>query len=71
MEFLHHCLNAVGPYVQMVEYADDFGSQAGPLISPKMFADIFLPAYQAQNALIKQLRRRLACSCTPTAQSEH
>ena len=51
MEFLRRCLNAVGPYVQMVEYADDFGSQAGPLISPKMFAEIFLPAYQAQNAL--------------------
>ena len=41
MEFLWICLGAVGPFVQMVEYADDFGSQTGPLISPRMFAEIF------------------------------
>jgi len=55
IEFLRLCLKEVGPFVHMVEYADDFGSQNGPLISPGTYAEVFLPAYQAQNALIKSL----------------
>jgi uroporphyrinogen decarboxylase len=55
IEFFRICLSAIGPFVQMVEYADDFGSQQGPLISPRAFAEVFLPAYQTQNALIRQL----------------
>jgi uroporphyrinogen decarboxylase len=55
LEYLQICLNEIGRLVHMVEYADDFGSQTGPLISPRTFVEVFLPAYQAQNELIKQL----------------
>jgi uroporphyrinogen decarboxylase len=36
-------LEAVGPYVQMVEYGDDLGGQQGPLISPAMYREYIQP----------------------------
>jgi len=37
-------LDAVGPYVQMVEVGDDLGSQQGLLMSPDMYREFFKPA---------------------------
>jgi uroporphyrinogen decarboxylase len=37
-------LDAVGPYVQMVEVADDLGTQDSLIISPQMFRDFIKPA---------------------------
>ncbi len=46
-------LQAVGPYVQMVEYGDDLGGQANLLISPQTYRDFIKPAQVELNALIK------------------
>jgi uroporphyrinogen decarboxylase len=46
-------LQAVGPYVQMVEYGDDLGGQTNLLISPQTYRDFFKPAQTKLNALIK------------------
>jgi uroporphyrinogen decarboxylase len=47
-------LDAVGPYVHMVEYGDDLGAQSNPLISPKMFEQFIAPAERQLFALIRQ-----------------
>jgi uroporphyrinogen decarboxylase len=46
-------LEAVGPYVQMVETADDLGTQRSLLISPDTYREFLKPAEMRINALIK------------------
>jgi uroporphyrinogen decarboxylase len=48
-------LGAVGPYVQVVEALDDYGSQSGLMISPALYREMFLPRHRRLNALIRQL----------------
>lgn len=55
LEFLRVYLGEAGRYIDMIEYADDFGAQNGPLISTELFAEFFLPAYAEQNELIRKL----------------
>ncbi len=45
-------LDAVGPYVQVVQTADDYGSQNGPLFSPRLYRKYILPYRQELNRLI-------------------
>ncbi len=45
---------AVGPYIHFTTSGDDFGTQAGPLISPTAFADLVKPYLWAR---IQQIRR--------------
>ncbi len=40
---LEQWLGAVGPYVDVVVFGDDLGSQCGPLISPRMYREFFQP----------------------------
>ena len=40
-------LEAVGPYIDLITFADDLGSQRSPLISPKMYRRMIKP-YQAE-----------------------
>lgn len=47
-------LEAVGPYVQLVEAADDLGGQQQPLISPKMFRQFIKPAQTELYSLIHE-----------------
>jgi uroporphyrinogen decarboxylase len=47
-------LDAVGPYVQMVEYGDDLGAQNNLLISPAMYRTFLKPREAALFALIRQ-----------------
>jgi uroporphyrinogen decarboxylase len=47
-------LDAVGPYVQMVEVADDLGTQNGLLISPKMYREFIKPAERELYGLIHE-----------------
>ena len=47
-------LDAVGPYVQIVEVADGLGGQQQPLISPKMYRQLIKPAQTELYALIHQ-----------------
>jgi uroporphyrinogen decarboxylase len=46
-------LEAVGPYVDMVETADDLGGQLGPLVSPVMYRKIIKPYHAALNEAIR------------------
>lgn len=46
-------LDAVGPYVQIVQTADDYGTQKGPLISPAMYREFIMPYRQELNRFIK------------------
>ena len=47
-------LDAVGPYIQMVETADDLGSQQSLLISPAMYREFIKPAERELYALIHE-----------------
>ena len=46
-------LDAVGPYVDVVETADDLGGQNGLLISPKMYRQLIKPYHAALNLAIR------------------
>ncbi len=46
-------LDAVGPYVDMVETSDDYAGEQNLLISPRSFAQIIAPARRELNAFIK------------------
>jgi uroporphyrinogen decarboxylase len=46
-------LNAVGPYVHMVETADDLGIQTGPMISPRLYRELVKPLHRQLFAAIK------------------
>lgn len=43
---LDRLIDAVGDHVQIIKFADDFGSQQGPFISPALFDEFFLPRYK-------------------------
>ncbi|TFG97409.1 MAG: hypothetical protein E4H13_11040 [Calditrichales bacterium] len=47
-------LDAVGPYVHMVEVSDDLGSQENLIISPAMYREFIKPAEKELYALIHQ-----------------
>ena len=47
-------LDAVGPYVQIVEVADDLGGQQQPLISPRMFRQLINPAEKELYTMIHE-----------------
>lgn len=36
-------LGAVGPYVQMIQFGDDYGMQNGPILSPRLFKRFIKP----------------------------
>jgi uroporphyrinogen decarboxylase len=46
-------LDAVGPYVQIIQRVSDFGTQAGMLISPKMYREFFKPVEDKVYRFIK------------------
>lgn len=45
-------LEDTGKYVQMVETADDYGTQKGPMMSPELFDEMILPRRKKLNAFI-------------------
>ena len=53
-EFYRAYLGVVGPYVQIVELADDLGSQAGPLISPRVYRELLRDKHAYLVRTIKQ-----------------
>jgi uroporphyrinogen decarboxylase len=53
-EFYRAYLAVVGPYVQIVELADDLGSQAGPLISPRVYRELLRDKHAYLVRTIKQ-----------------
>jgi uroporphyrinogen decarboxylase len=53
-------LDAVGPYVQMVETADDLGTQHSLLISPAMYREFIKPAERELYGLLHEKAPRAA-----------
>jgi uroporphyrinogen decarboxylase len=46
ISFYEVLLDAAGDYLHIVEYADDLGSQSGPLISPKLYRRLIQPCHR-------------------------
>lgn len=46
-------LEVVGPYVQIVELADDLGTQKSLLVSPELYREMILPYYKKLISFIK------------------
>lgn len=46
-------LDAVGPYIQVCTTCDDYGSQSGLLISPKLYREMIMPYRLELNQFIK------------------
>ncbi|MCC7354722.1 MAG: methyltransferase [Anaerolineae bacterium] len=55
LQNLEKFLSAVGPYIDIILFGDDLGSQVGPQISPRMFRECFQPRYKILWARAKQL----------------
>ena len=53
-EFFRAYLDVVGPYVQIVELADDVGTQNGPMFSPKIYKEIILEKHQYLAGIVKE-----------------
>jgi hypothetical protein len=47
-------LSVVGPYVQIVEMADDYGTNAGPMFNPNVYTKFFKPRYKKSIEMIKR-----------------
>jgi uroporphyrinogen decarboxylase len=47
-------LNVVGPYVHIVEMADDYGTNAGPMFNPEVYRKFLKPRYKKSIELIKK-----------------
>jgi len=54
-QFYRAQLGAVGRYVQVVEVLDDYGTQAGLMISPNLYRELLLPRHQQLTSLIRDL----------------
>lgn len=48
-------LKAVGPYIDIILFSDDYGMQTGSQISPDMFREFFKPHHQKMWQLAKKL----------------
>ncbi len=57
----HYCsemrkwLSAVGPYIDIMAFGDDFGSNHGPIIDPDMYRQYYKPYHQKMWSLAKEL----------------
>jgi len=52
---LQRFLGAVGPYIDVIVFGDDLGTQRGPQISPKMYREFFKPRHKLMWARAKEL----------------
>jgi uroporphyrinogen decarboxylase len=55
MRRLEWFLGAVGPYIDIILFSDDYGMQTGPEISGKMFRRFFKPRQQEMWSAVKRL----------------
>lgn len=51
---LERLLDAAGPYIQVMKLNDDLGMQNGPLISPRMFREVFKPRHKAMYDFVRK-----------------
>ncbi len=52
--FYEAFLNVIGPYVQVVELADDYGTNFGPMFNPLIYKTYLMPHYKKTIAMIKK-----------------
>jgi uroporphyrinogen decarboxylase len=57
IEFFGVYLDAVDDYVEMIWIGDDWGTQQGPIIPPKLFREIFLSRYRQFCSFVKSRSR--------------
>ena len=43
---LEPLLEAISPYVQIIQMGDDLGMQTGPMLSPKLYKEMFFPRHK-------------------------
>ena len=53
IELMDAYLSVVGPYIQIVEMADDLGGQNNLLISPELYREMIFPYYKEEIDFIK------------------
>ena len=53
-EILKQYLDIVGPYVQIVEWADDVGTQNGPMFSPELYKELVLDKHAYISKIVKE-----------------
>ena len=54
LENLPKVLDAVSPYAQVIRMGDDLGLQSGPMISPKLYREIYFPHHKTMFQMVKQ-----------------
>jgi uroporphyrinogen decarboxylase len=64
MEFMSHYLDEIGDYIEGWWMGDDWGMQTGPIVSPRIFREIFKPRYRRLIDLVKA--KTLAKVCLHT-----
>jgi len=47
-------LDVVGPYIQVIEFAEDLGTNNGPMFNPKIYRELFKPKHKKTVELIKK-----------------
>jgi uroporphyrinogen decarboxylase len=47
-------LDVVGPYIQVIEFAEDLGTNNGPMFNPKIYRELFKPKHKKTIELIKK-----------------
>jgi uroporphyrinogen decarboxylase len=53
-EFYKVYLDVVGPFVSIVEIADDVGTQSGPMFSPKLYKELILEKHAYLARIVKE-----------------
>lgn len=61
IRYFDKLLDACGKYVEMIWIGDDWGYQAGPVINPMMFRNIFKPRYKELVDFIKSKANVKVC----------
>jgi uroporphyrinogen decarboxylase len=54
IEFFDGYLEAIGSFVEMVWMGDDWGTELGPILNPKLFRQMFVGRYKQLTAAIKR-----------------
>ncbi len=47
-------LDVVGPYIHIIEFAEDLGTNNGPMFNPQIWRELFMPKYKISIAKIKK-----------------
>lgn len=47
-------LSVVGPYIQVIEFADDYGTNVGPMFNPEVYRKYLKPRYKKSIEMIKR-----------------